>query len=117
MSSSSSSSWRPGSAASDAASQSDPFDVEEEVFVAAMNSPVVQILGATRAVDASVREITNVSSPETYRNRSLWEAARLDHQCITQTNESAVELDEETAEGDGSAVEAREHTPVGLKSE
>jgi len=55
-SSSSSSSWRPGSAASDAASQSDPSDVEEEVFVAAMNSPGVQILGATCAVDASVRE-------------------------------------------------------------
>ena len=32
-------------------------------------------------------------------------------------NDLADELDEETAEGDGSAVEAREHTPVGLKSE
>jgi hypothetical protein len=68
--SSSSSSGRPASAASNASAQSDPSDISERDMSAAIREPGRQVAGAMRAFDGVIPVDVDVSSPVAHVSES-----------------------------------------------
>ena len=82
--SSSSSSGRPASAASNtnASAQSDPSDISERDMSAAIREPGRQVAGAMRAFDGVIPVDVDVSSPVAHRERELTYAYQQSYESI-----------------------------------